>query len=62
MFNKYYDFQLIKYQDRPILILFGLMKKMEENLKEITSIKFYNESQFIENKGQPYKVQRKIED
>ena len=62
MFNTYYDFQLIKYQDRPILILFGLMRKKEENFKEITSIKFYNASQFIENKDQPYKVQRKVED
>ena len=32
MFNTYYDFQLIKYQDRPILILFGLMRKKEETL------------------------------
>ena len=62
MFNEYYDFQLIKYQDKPILIVFGIMKKMEENLNKITSIKFYNASQFIENKDQPYKVQRKVED
>ena len=62
MLNEYYDFQLIKYQDRPILIVFGSMRKMEENLNKITSIKFYNASQFIENKDQPYKVQRKVED
>ena len=62
MSNDYYDYQLIKFQDKPTLIVFGAQKKIKENLNKITSIKFYNASQFIENKDQPYKVQRKVED
>ena len=62
MSNDYYDYQLIKFQDKPTLIVFGAQKKINENLNKITSIKFYNASQFIENKDQPYKVQRKVED
>ena len=62
MFNKYIDFQIIKFQDKPLLIVFGSMKKIIENLKEITSIKFYNASDFIENKDIPYLVKEKIND
>ena len=62
MFNKYIDFQITYFQDKPILIIFGSMKKIDENLKEITSIKFYNLSQFIENKESRYAVKQKIND
>ena len=59
MFNKYIDYQITYFQDKPILIIFGSMKKIDENLKEITSIKFYNLSQFIENKESRYAVKQK---
>ena len=62
MFNKYIDFQLIKLQDNPLLIVFGSMRKIVENLKEITSIKFYKASNFIENKESRYAVKEKIND
>ena len=62
MFNKYIDFQLIKLQDNPILIVFGSMRKIVENLKEITSIKFYKAANFIENKESRYAVKEKIND
>ena len=62
MFNKYIDFKLIKYEEKPLLIIFGSMKKIIENLKEITSIKFYNASSFIENKDSQYETQQKIND
>ena len=62
MFNKYIDFQIMKFQDKPTLIVFGSMKKIIENLKDITSIKFYNASTFIEKKDSPYLVKEKIND
>jgi len=62
MFNKYIDFQVMKYPDKPLLIVFGSMKKIVENLNEITSIKFYNASDLIENKDLPYLVKQKIND
>ena len=46
MFNKYIDFQITYFQDKPILIIFFFFLKIDENLKEITSIKFYNLSLF----------------
>ena len=62
MFNKYINFQLMQLQDKPLLIVVGSMKKIIENLKEITSIKFYNIANFIENKDSPYAVKEKIND
>ena len=63
MFNKYYDFNLMKYQqDKSLLIVCGSMRKIDENLKEITSIKFYNVSNIIENKELPYKTTKDIND
>ena len=62
MFNKYINFQLMQLQDKPLLIVVGSMKKIIENLKEITSIKFYNIANFIENKDSPYAVIEKIND
>ena len=62
MFNKYIDFQIATFQDKPILIVFGSMKKIIENLKEITSIKFYNLEQFIENKESRYITKQKAND
>ena len=62
MFNKYINFQLMQLQDKPLLIVVGSMKKIIENLKEITSIKFYNIANFIENKDSPYSVKEKIND
>ena len=62
MFNKYYDFHLMKFQEKPILIVFGNMKRLIENLKIITSIKFYNATQFIENKDSQYITKVKIND
>ena len=62
MFNKYYDFQIMKLQEKPILVVFGSMRRIDENLKEITSIKFYNASNFIENKDSPYETKEKIND
>ena len=62
MFNKYINFQLMQLQDKPLLIVVGSMKKIIENLKEITSIKFYNIANFIENKDSPYAVKEKVND
>jgi len=62
MFNKYIDFQIMKFPEKPLLIVFGSMKKIIENLNEITSIKFYNASDLIENKDLPYLPKQKIND
>ena len=51
IFNKYYDFHLMKFSEKPMLIVFGFgFMKYGEQLHKITSIKFYNASHFIEEK------------
>ena len=60
MFNDYYDFIIMKYLDKPLLIVFGSMKRMDEEYKKISSIKFYNPSYFLENRMERYPVKEKI--
>ena len=60
MFNEYYDYTIIKYLDKPLLIVFGSMKKMDEEFKKITSIKFYNPSYFIEKRMERYPIKEQI--
>ena len=61
IFNKYYDFHLMKFSEKPMLIVFGFgFMKYGEQLHKITSIKFYNASHFIEKKNERYQTKEKI--
>ena len=63
MLNNYYDFILMKFLDKPLLIVFGLMKTVfEKNLSQVTSIKFYNASYFIEKRNKRYPVKAEVSD
>ena len=63
LFNKYYDFHLMKFSEKPLLIVFGFwFMKFGEQLHKITSIKFYNSSHFIEKKNERYQTKEKIID
>ena len=60
MFNDYYDFIIMKLIDKPLLIVFGSMKRMDEDYKKIASIKFYNPSYFLEKRMERYPVKSQI--
>ena len=62
MFNNYYDFIIMRFSDKPLLIVFGSMKKMTENFNQVTSIKFYNASYFIEKRTERYPVKQEVSD
>ena len=62
MFNNYYDFILMRFSDKPLLIVFGSMKRMTENFNQITSIKFYNASYLIEKRTERYPIKQEISD
>ena len=51
MSNKYYDYIIMKYMDKPYLIIFGSMMQMSGDvISQYNSIKFYRASEFIEKK------------
>ena len=63
MFNKYYDYIIMKYMDKPLLIVLGSQKKMTETaISENASIKFYNASNFIDKKDERYPVKEQIKE
>ena len=64
IFNKYYDFILMKYENKPLLIVFGYIfkKSLDEKFSEETSIKFYNASPLIEKPLERYQVKEQIND
>lgn len=63
MFNKYYDYIIMKYMDKPLLIVLGSQKKMTETaISENASIKFYNASNFIDKKDERYPIKEQIKD
>ena len=62
MFNNYFDFIIMRFSDKPLLIVFGSMKRMAENFNQITSIKFYNASYFIEKRTERYPVKQEVND
>ena len=64
IFNKYYDFILMKYQNKPLLIVFGYMfkKSLDEKFSEENSIKFYNASPLIEKPTERYPVKQQIDE
>ena len=61
MFNTYYDFYLMNFSGKPLIIVFGFSKYTEKFYK-VTSIKFYNASPFINKKEERYQVKEKITD
>ena len=61
MLNTYYDYQLMKYGDKTLLIVLG-STKYGEKLHQVTSIKFYDSSYFIEKKDERYPIKKKISD
>ena len=62
MFNNYYDFIIMRFSEKPLLIIFGSMKKMTENFNQVTSVKFYNASFFIEKRAERYPVKQEVSD
>ena len=57
MSNKYYDYIIMKYMDKPYLIIFGSMMQMSGDvISQYNSIKFYRASEFIEKKEERYPV------
>ena len=63
MSNTYYDFILMRFSGKPLLIVFGSMKTIaEKTLLEETFIKFYNASPFIEKRNERYPVKGEISD
>jgi hypothetical protein len=65
MLNNYYDFILMRFSDKPLLIVFGLMKKItndQSSLSQVTSIKFYDASEFIEKRNERYPVKAEVTD
>ena len=61
MFNTYYDFHLMKFSNKPLLVVFGF-SKYTEKLCKITSMKFYDISPFINKKEERYPPKEKITD
>ena len=59
MFNTYYDYQLMKYGDKTLLIVLG-STKYGEKFHQVTSLKFYDASHFIEKKDERYPIKTKI--
>ena len=61
MFNTYYDYLLMKYGDKTLLIVLG-STKYGEKFHQVTSLKFYDASHFIEKKDERYPIKTKISD
>jgi len=63
-FKYNYDFILMKYQNNPLLIVFGYMfkKSLDEKFSEENSIKFYNASPLIEKPTERYPVKQQIDE